>query len=103
MNQDQAPLAIQPTRKMGFFQRREDYPVITMQDGNDRIMLPVPEYRKIRGDASFWRFLFLLSFLAFCGLFLLVYLNPITVEKPLIVEKEIQVPVPTKCLFFCGK
>lgn len=105
MSEENQVVAIQPTRKMlPVFQRREDYPVITTQDGTERLMIPVREYRKVRGDAGYWRTLFLLSFVAFCGFAYVVLMRPpITVEKPLIVEKQVPVIVQGRCYAFCSK
>lgn len=106
MSEDnQQVVAIQPTRKMlPIFQRRSDYPIITAPDGSDRIMLPLPEYRKIRGDAGYWRTLFLFSFVAFCGFAFVVLMKPpITVKEPFVVEKQVPVVVPGKCVMFCSK
>lgn len=94
-------MAIEPRKKFSLFQRREDYPIVQSPTG-DHIIVPVKDYRKFRGDTSYWQTLFLLVMVAFVGFAYVVLMKPpITVEKPLIVEKEVQVPVPTKCLFLC--
>lgn len=94
-------MAIEPRKKFGLFQRREDYPIVPTLHG-DHIMVPVKDYRKFRGDASYWQALFLLVMVAFVGFAYVVLMKPpITVEKPLIVEKEVQVPVNTECKFLC--
>jgi hypothetical protein len=94
-------MAISPTKKMGLFQRREEYPILPTPTG-DQILIPIRDYRKFRGDASYWQALFLLVIVAFVGFAYVVLMRPpVTVEKPLIVEKEIVKPVPTRCLVFC--
>jgi len=105
MSEENQVVAIQPTRKMlPVFQRREDYPIITTQDGTERLMIPVREYRRVRGDAGYWRTLFFLSFVAFCGFALVVLMKPPTlVEKPLIIEKQVPVVVQGRCYAFCSK
>lgn len=101
MNQQDPLVAIQPTRKMSLFARREDYPIIPTPQG-DQIVVPVRDYRKFRGDASYWQALFLLTIVAFIGFAYVVLMKPpLTIEKPVVVEKEVQVPIATKCLFFC--
>ena len=95
-------MAIQPRRSFALLpQRREDYPVINTPDG-DRIIVPLRDYRKFRGDASYWQFLFLVMTAGLIGiLFMVLSQPPVIVEKPLVVEKQVQVPVNTKCLFWC--
>jgi hypothetical protein len=95
-------MAIQPRRFFALLpQRREDYPVINTPDG-DRIIVPLKDYRKFRGDASYWQFLFLVMTAGLIGiLFMVLSQPPVYVEKPFIVEKEKPVIVPSKCLVFC--
>lgn len=96
------PMALAPKPKLAFFKRREDYPVVLNESGEERIVVPLKDYRRFRGDASYWQFLFLLSFVAFFALSLMAYFQPpIYVDKPIIVEKEKPVVVPSKCLIFC--
>lgn len=97
------PFAAIERRNPGLFERREDYPIIPTPSG-DHIVMPIKDYRKFRGETSHWQFISLLLL----AMFLLITweaLNqpPIYVEKPFVVEKEVPKPVPTKCLFLCGK
>lgn len=101
IEENQQVVAIQPMKKLALFQRREDYPILPTPQG-DQIVVPVRDYRKFRGDASFWQFMFLLVMLGFIGFAYAVLMRPpVTVEKPLIVEKEVQIPINTECRFFC--
>lgn len=102
MTQETEVVAIQPTRKMlPIFRPREEYPIVQTSDG-ERILLPTREYKKIRGESGYWRTLFLFSFVAFCGFaFVVLTKPPITVKEPFVVEKEVPVVVPSKCLIFC--
>lgn len=95
--------AIAPRPKFALFpRRREDYPVIQTPEGDHRVILPLQDYRKFRGETSYWQFLFLVVFLAFVGLAAMALLQPpVYVEKPFVVEKEKPVLVPSKCLVFC--
>jgi len=105
MSEENQVVAIQPTRKMlPIFQRNADYPIVLAPDGSERLMIPVREYRRVRGDAGYWRTLFFLSFVAFCGFALVVLMKPPTlVEKPLIIEKQVPVVVQGRCYAFCSK
>lgn len=104
MNDQQNQFAIQPVKRFSLLpQRREDYPIVPTQDG-DRIVVPLRDYRKFRGDASFWQFMFLVVFCAFGFLFWFALTKPpVTVKEPFVVEKQVPVVVPGKCVMFCSK
>lgn len=97
-----APMAIQPRPKLAIFTRREDYPIFKTEAGDERIVMPLRDYRKFRGETSYWQFLFLISFVSVVGIALLAYFQPpIYVEKPFVVEKVVPTPVNTRCLVWC--
>lgn len=107
MNQEEMtaikPFAAIEHRKRGWFERREDYPIIPTASG-DHIIMPIKDYRKFRGDTSFWQFIVMVLLFSFMGMAYLAYTQPpIYVEKPFVVEKAVPTPVPTRCLFLCGK
>lgn len=108
MNQHEETTAIKPftaieRRKPGLFERREDYPIIPTPQG-DHIILPIKDYRKFRGETSYWQFMVLVLLLGFLGLtYLALTQPPVYVEKPFVIEKAVPTPVPTRCLIFCGK
>lgn len=97
-------MAIEPRRTIPLFpRRREDYPIVKHPESKEEhVVLPIRDYRRFRGDTRFWQFLFVLMTVGFGFLFWVAMTKPpITVEKPLVVEKEVPVVVPSKCLFLC--
>lgn len=95
-------MSLAPRPKLAFFKRREDYPVVLNDSGEERIVVPLRDYRKFRGEASYWQFFCSVLMLAFVGMAWLAYSQPpIYVDKPFVVEKVVPTPVPTRCLVFC--
>lgn len=95
--------AIEPRKKFGIIPvKKEAYPTVQAPTGEKHIVMPVADYRRFRGDARFWQFMFALIAGGFGLLFWWAMSQPPTVvEKPVIVEKEVVQVVPSRCLFWC--
>lgn len=96
------PMPLVPRTKQPLFERREEYPILLNESGEERIILPLKDYRKFRGETSHWQFI---SLVLLGGVLLITWAAlttpPIYVKEPFVVEKVVPTPVPTKCLFFC--
>lgn len=103
MTEQHAIQQLQPKKILPFQRKQEDYPIVSTIHG-EQIVVPIRDYRKFRGEASYWQFLFLIMTGGLIGaVFLLATKPPTIVEKPLIVDREVQIPVNTECKAWCGK
>lgn len=101
-DQQTAITQINPERKIFQFPRKqEDYPIVSTMHG-EQIVVPVRDYRRFRGEASYWQFLFLIMTGGLiAAVWMLATKPPVVVEKPLIVDRPVQVPVNTECKLMC--